>query len=48
MLAEDFKFVGPVVGPLDKTAFVKAFESFDVYEALPDLQVIQILHLLVA
>eukprot|EP00958_Prasinococcus_capsulatus_P003965 scaffold370_cov289-Prasinococcus_capsulatus_cf.AAC.16 len=39
MLAEDFQFVGPVVGPLGKEAFLRAFSSFDVYDAFPDLQV---------
>jgi len=38
MLAEDFQFVGPVVGPLGKEAFLRAFSSFDVYDAFPDLQ----------
>lgn len=37
-LAEDFQFVAPIVGPLGKTEFLKAFGSFKVKEALPDLK----------
>jgi len=36
LLAEDFQFVAPVVGPLPKHEFVKAFSGFDVKAAFPD------------
>ena len=38
LLAESFKFVAPVVGPLSKEEFTTAFSSFDLMEALPDLK----------
>jgi hypothetical protein len=38
LLAEDFAFVAPVVGPLKKEAFVSAFQSFDVLTAFPDMR----------
>lgn len=37
MLAEDFNFVGPVVGPLDKEAYLTAVGGFDLKAAFPDL-----------
>jgi len=36
MLAENFEFAGPVVGPLSKTAYVKAVGGFDFKSAFPD------------
>ena len=36
LLAEDFQFVFPVVGPLSKTEFVTIFGSFKVKDAFPD------------
>ena len=36
-LAETFRFVGPVVGPLSKREFVEAFSSFEVLDAFPDM-----------
>lgn len=36
LLDESFVFVGPVVGPLSKNEFLKAFKSFDLKEAFPD------------
>lgn len=36
-LADDFQFVAPIVGPLSKKEFIRAFGSFKVREALPDL-----------
>ena len=36
LLAEDFKFVFPVVGPLEKTEFVTIFSSFKLTSAFPD------------
>lgn len=36
LLAEDFQFVFPVVGPLTKAEFLEAFTSFKVREAFPD------------
>lgn len=36
LLASDFKFVAPVVGPLGKEEFLKAFASFKIEEAFPD------------
>lgn len=36
MLAENFQFVAPVIGPLSKHEFVKAFSGFDVKTAFPD------------
>eukprot|EP00392_Amoebophrya_sp_AT5.2_P002533 g2538.t1 len=35
LLAEDFRFVFPVVGPLSKKEFVDAFSSFGVRETFP-------------
>eukprot|EP00466_Bigelowiella_natans_P009066 jgi/Bigna1/133749/aug1.22_g8457 len=38
-LADDFEFVGPVVGPLDKKEFIRAYTGcFKLKEALPDLK----------
>jgi len=37
-LADDFQFVAPIVGPLSKTEFTRAFGSFKVKEAIPDLK----------
>ena len=36
LLADDFRFVGPVVGPLSKDAFVSAISSVDVAGGFPD------------
>jgi hypothetical protein len=36
LLDESFEFVGPVVGPLRKEEFLKAFGSFDLTAAFPD------------
>ena len=36
LLAEDFQFLFPVVGPLQKAEFIEAFTSFKVREAFPD------------
>jgi len=36
LLAEDFQFVFPVVGPLTKTEFCTIFSSFKVKDAFPD------------
>lgn len=38
VLAEDFQFVAPIVGPLSKTEFMGAFGSFKVKEAFPNLK----------
>merc|ERR1712113_74357 len=35
VLAENFKFVAPVVGPLDKATFVKALKSFKLTDGFP-------------
>merc|ERR1711972_1104447 len=37
VLAEDFQFVAPIVGPLSKAEFMGAFGSFKVKDAFPDL-----------
>eukprot|EP00747_Dinoflagellata_sp_TGD_P000171 gnl/TRDRNA2_/TRDRNA2_100229_c1_seq1.p1 gnl/TRDRNA2_/TRDRNA2_100229_c1~~gnl/TRDRNA2_/TRDRNA2_100229_c1_seq1.p1 ORF type:complete len:204 (+),score=25.10 gnl/TRDRNA2_/TRDRNA2_100229_c1_seq1:26-613(+) len=37
-LADDFQFIGPVVGPLGKEPFVKAFSGFDLGTAFPDMK----------
>ncbi|CAJ1434227.1 unnamed protein product [Effrenium voratum] len=37
VLAEDFQFVAPIVGPLGKAEFMKAFGSFKLKEAVPDI-----------
>lgn len=37
-LAEDFQFVAPIVGPLTKAEFMRAFGSFKVKEAFPDMK----------
>ena len=36
LLASDFKFVAPVVGPLEKERFLAAFQSFKIDEGFPD------------
>lgn len=36
-LADDFQFVAPIVGPLDKAAFLRAFGSFKITDAMPDI-----------
>mmetsp|Transcript_80898 Transcript_80898/g.152921 ORF Transcript_80898/g.152921 Transcript_80898/m.152921 type:complete len:252 (+) Transcript_80898:33-788(+) len=36
MLAEDFEFMGPVVGPLTKDAYLKAVGGFKLPDAFPD------------
>jgi len=36
LLAEDFQFKGPVVGPLDKEEYLAAVGSFDLASAFPD------------
>lgn len=36
LLASDFKFVAPVVGPLPKDDFLKAFAGFKIEEGFPD------------
>ena len=38
LLAEDFAFVGPVVGPLSKDAFVNAIGSVDIETGFPDFK----------
>merc|ERR1711976_828028 len=36
LLAEDFQFVFPFVGPLNKTEFIKIFSSFKLNSSFPD------------
>ena len=36
-LADDFQFVAPIVGPLNKAAFLRAFGSFKITDAMPDI-----------
>jgi hypothetical protein len=38
LMAEDFQFMGPVVGPLSKDVFVKAIGSVDMEASFPDFQ----------
>ena len=38
LLSEDFTFAGPVVGPISKDEFIKAFSSFSITEAFPDMK----------
>ena len=38
ILAEDFTFAGPVVGPIGKEAFCKAFASFKITDGFPDMK----------
>merc|ERR1711988_1859006 len=38
LLSDDFSFIGPLVGPLDKDTFLKAFTSFNIRKAFPDLE----------
>ncbi len=38
LLAKDFKFIGPLVGPLPRETFVKAFSSFNLRRAFPDIK----------
>ena len=37
VLAEDFKFVAPVVGPLEKEMFLAALRNFKIKDGFPDL-----------
>ena len=37
-LAENFEFIGPVVGPLGKDAFVRAVGGFDLTTGFPDMK----------
>lgn len=37
-LAEDFQFVAPIVGPLTKSEFLRAFGSFKLKDAMPDMK----------
>ena len=37
-LAEDFEFIGPVVGPLSKETFVNAVAGFQLNEGFPDMK----------
>jgi hypothetical protein len=37
-LAEDFQFVAPIVGPLSKSEFLRAFGSFKLKDAVPDMK----------
>lgn len=37
-LADDFQFVAPIVGPLTKAEFLRAFGSFKLKEAIPDIK----------
>jgi len=38
LLADEFTFCGPIVGPLKKKSFLDAFSSFNIRDALPDLE----------
>jgi len=38
LIADDFQFMGPVVGPLSKDVFVKAIGSVDMEASFPDFQ----------
>ena len=38
LLSDDFQFVAPIVGPLSRAEFVRAFSSFKLKEAFPDLR----------
>jgi len=37
LLADDFQFVAPIVGPLKREEFLKAINQFDIKTAFPDL-----------
>jgi len=37
-LADDFQFVAPIIGPLTKGEFIRAFGSFKLKDAIPDLK----------
>merc|ERR1712048_1436690 len=37
-LTEDFQFVAPIVGPLTKSEFLRAFGSFKLKDAMPDMK----------
>ena len=38
VLASDFQFVAPIVGPLSRDEFTRAFGSFKIRDAFPDLK----------
>lgn len=38
LLADDFQFVAPIVGPLPLAEFLRAFGSFKLKEAIPDMK----------
>jgi len=35
--ADDFVFRGPIIGPLNRTDYIKTLSTFAIYEAFPDL-----------
>lgn len=37
-LADDFQFVAPIIGPLSRAEFVRAFGSFKLKDAVPDIR----------
>jgi len=37
LLADDFCFRGPVIGPLNKHDYIEVLEYFGIYKALPDI-----------
>lgn len=39
MLADDFVFTGPIVGPFDKEEFMQQYGQFDLRGGFPDMQV---------
>jgi len=36
LLSDDFQFVAPIIGPIDREEFLRAFGSFRLREAIPD------------
>lgn len=36
-MTDDFVFMGPLVGPFDRKRYVKAFTSFEIEKAIPDI-----------
>ena len=37
MLSNDFTYLEPLMGPIDKERYIKMFSEFNVREAVPDL-----------
>ena len=37
LLSEDFSYIEPLMGPMDKERYLKVFDEYNVRDAVPDL-----------